>query len=219
MTRGPGARSKRARLTSPELTRVDRAPCSPTPSGAFSLRRPRARRPSLHPLRALFFTPRAFPNVSRSDGGASPSRGARRRPAERSGLTPRAPNPSVIPSGAPRASHDRRRTGSGPRAPRRGAPLPQTFPLAPRPPRPGCVFFSALAPSPFPTGARPPAGSDRPDPPSSRRETYSEACARPPPRARARRVELPTPVRPNGPHFSPLNPSGRARVVRVEFRG
>ena len=95
LTRGPGARSKRARLTSPELTRVDRAPCSPTPSGAFSLRRPRARRPSLHPLRALFFTPRAFPNVSRSDGGASPSRGARRRPAERSGLTP--PGPQIPP--------------------------------------------------------------------------------------------------------------------------
>lgn len=95
LTRGPGARSKRARLTSPELTRVDCAPCSPTPSGAFSLRRPRARRPSLHPLRALFFTPRAFPNVSRSDGGASPSRGARRRPAEQSGLTP--PGPQIPP--------------------------------------------------------------------------------------------------------------------------
>lgn len=42
-----------------------------------------------------FFTPRAFPNVSRSDGGASPSRGARRRPAERSELTP--PGPQIPP--------------------------------------------------------------------------------------------------------------------------
>ena len=34
-TRRFGARSKRAQLTSPVLTAVDRAPCSPTPSGAF----------------------------------------------------------------------------------------------------------------------------------------------------------------------------------------
>ena len=56
---------------------------------------PRAPPPSLHPGGAPFSPLALFPNVSRSDGGASPSRGARRRPAERSELTP--PGPKIPP--------------------------------------------------------------------------------------------------------------------------
>lgn len=77
LTRGPGARSKRARLTSPELTRVDRAPCSPTPSGAFSLRRPRARRPRASTPGAHLFHPSRFSRTCREAMGARRPRGAR----------------------------------------------------------------------------------------------------------------------------------------------
>lgn len=92
-TRRFGARSKRAQLTSPVLTAVDRAPCSPTPSGAFiavAVHRP----PRPDPGRT-FFTPVAFPNVSRSDGGVSRPPG--RAPCRLRTTRTDAPQPTRIP--------------------------------------------------------------------------------------------------------------------------
>lgn len=91
---------------------------------------PRAPPPSLHPRGRTFFTPRAFPErVAKRwgrvalEGRAPPTRRTIRTDA------PGPPNPSVIPSGTPRSSHDRRRTSSGPRAPRREVrPVPKLFP-------------------------------------------------------------------------------------------
>ena len=96
LTRGPGARSKRARLTSPELTRVDRAPCSPTPSGAFIAVTSSTVHLALTP-RAHLFHPRRFsPNVSRSDGGVSPAPPGRAPCRLRTTRTD-APRPTRIP--------------------------------------------------------------------------------------------------------------------------
>ena len=156
LTRGPGARSKRARLTSPELTRVDRAPCSPTPSGAFSLRRPPRAPPRASTPGGAPFHPSRFSRTCREamgrvalEGRAPPTRRTIRTDA------PGPPNPSVIPSGTPRSSHDRRRTSSGPRAPRRGVrPVPKLFPrpTATSAGRGRLSFFSALAPLALPRG-------------------------------------------------------------------
>ena len=86
--------------------------------------------PEPPPRGRTFFTPRAFPErVAKRwgrvalEGRAPPTRRTIRTDA------PGPPNPSVIPSGTPRASHDRRRTSSGPRAPRREVrPVPKLFP-------------------------------------------------------------------------------------------
>ena len=163
--------------------------------------------PEPPPRGRTFFTPRAFPErVAKRwgrvalEGRAPPTRRTIRTDA------PGPPNPSVIPSGTPRASHDRRRTSSGPRAPRREVrPVPKLFPSPHGHLGPGVgrlSFFSALAPSPFPAGARPPAGSDRPRSPVVAQGNIFRGVRPRAAIALARGASrLPTPVRPNGPHF------------------
>ena len=188
----------------------------------------RAARASTRPGAHLFHPSRFSERVAKRwgrvalEGRAPPTRRTIRTDA------PGPPNPSVIPSGAPRASHDRRRTSSGPRAPRREVrPLPKLFPsphghLGRR----GrlLVFFSALAPSPFPAGARAPAGSDRPRSPVVAQGNIFRGVRPRATTALARGASrLPTPVRPNGPHFFPFEfpPDARAgprRVPRLTLR-
>jgi len=87
------ARSKRAQLTSPVLTAVDRAPCSPTPSGAFIA--VTSSTAHLARTRAHLFHPVAFQNVSRSDGGVSRPPG--RAPCRLRTTRTDAPRPTRIP--------------------------------------------------------------------------------------------------------------------------
>ena len=166
----------------------------------------RASTPGAHLFHPSRFSERVAKRWGRLalEGRAPPTRRTIRTDA------PGPPNPSVIPSGAPRASHDRRPTTCGPRAPRREVrPLPKLFPsphghLGRR----GrlIVFFSALAPSPFPAGARAPAGSDRPRSPVVAQGHMFRGVRPRATTALARGASrLPTPVRPNGPHFFPLN--------------
>ena len=221
-TRRFGARSKRAQLTSPVLTAVDRAPCSPTPSGAFiavAVHRP----PRPDPGRT-FFTPVAFPNVSRSDGGVSRPRGARLVGFERPELTRR--NPHVSPKHPQerpeRLTIGRERPMDGARRPPRCAPVANFSPRRPTPRLSRTHPFSHALPSPPAS----PASRSRHQPltsphsPHSRRETSSEACARaPPPRSRqARRGDLHRCAQ-RPPLFHPLNlqTSRWKRVPRLTF--
>ena len=144
------------------------------------------------------------------EGRAPPTRRTIRTDA------PGPPNPSVIPSGTPRASHDRRRTSSGPRAPRREVrPVPKLFPSPHGHLGPGvddCLFFQPSPPRPSPRARALPPDLIAPDPPSSRRETYSEACARaPPPRSRAARRGYLHRCDPTAPTFSPFESPPDAR--------
>ena len=130
-TRRFGARSKRAQLTSPVLTAVDRAPCSPTPSGAFI-----AVASSLAHLartRAHLFHPRRFCERVAKRWGRLPAPG--RAPCRLRTTRTDAPRPTRIPytsAGAPRASHDRPRTTDGRRAPRTEVrPARELFPSPP----------------------------------------------------------------------------------------
>ena len=182
--------------------------------------------PEPPPRGRTFFTPRAFPErVAKRwgrvalEGRAPPTRRTIRTDA------PGPPNPSVIPSGTPRASHDRRRTSSGPRAPRREVrPVPKLFPSPHghlgRLSLDDCLFFQPSPPRPSPRARALPPDLIAPDPPSSRRETYSDACVRAPPsRSRAARRGYLHRCDPTAPTFSPFNLSSGVRRVPVEFRG
>ena len=210
-TRRSGARSKRAQLTSPVLTAVGRAPCSPTPSGAFIA--VTSSTVHLARTRGAPFSPPSLFRTCREAMGRLP-RPPGRAPCRLRTTRTDAPRPTRIPytsAGAPRASHDRPRTTDGRRA-RRTEVRParkQTFPLAA--PRHGSLeHILFLTPSPSPTAS--PASRSRHQPltsphsPHSRRETSSEACARaPPPRSRqARRGDLHRCAQ-RPPLFHPLN--------------
>ena len=216
MTRGPGARSKRARLTSPGPDSGRPCAMQSYAVGCVRISVVPARAARASTRRALLFHPSRFSErVAKRwgrlalEGRAPPTRRTIRTDA------PGPPNPSVIPSGAPRASHDRRRTSSGPRAPRREVrPFPKLFPPAPRPPRPLIAsFFQPSPPRPSPRARALPPDLIAPDPPSSRRETYSEACARPPPpRSRAARRGYLHRCDPTAPTFSPFESPPDARA-------
>ena len=154
-----------------------------------------------------FFTPVAFQNVSRSDGGVSRPRGARLVGFERPELTRRDPHVSLThPQERPeRLTIGRERPMDGARR------APRCAPLANFSPRHGSLeHILFLTPSPSPTAS--PASRSRHQPltsphsPHSRRETSSEACTRaPPPRSRqARRGDLHRCAQ-RPPLFHPLN--------------
>ena len=209
-TRRSGARSKRAQLTSPVLTAVGRAPCSPTPSGAFIA----VTSSTVHLARtrgAPFSPPSLFRTCREAMGRLPAPRGARLVGFERPELTRRDPHVSLThPQERPeRLTIGRERPMDGARRAPRCAPRAQTFPLAA--PRHGSLeHILFLTPSPSPTAS--PASRSRHQPltsphsPHSRRETSSEACARaPPPRSRqARRGDLHRCAQ-RPPLFHPLN--------------
>ena len=157
-----------------------------------------------------FFTPVAFANVSRSDGGVSRPRGARLVGFERPELTRRDPHvsPKHSQERPERLTIGRERPMDGARRAPRCAPLTNFSPRRPTPRLSRTHLF--LTPSPSPTAS--PASRSRHQPltsphsPHSRRETSSEACARaPPPRSRqARRGDLHRCAQ-RPPLFHPLN--------------
>ena len=132
-TRRSGARSKRAQLTSPVLTAVGRAPCSPTPSGAFIA----VTSSTVHLARtrgAPFSPPSLFRTCREAMGRLPAPRGARLVGFERPELTRRDPHVSLThPQERPeRLTIGRERPMDGARDAPRCAPLANK--LFPSPP-------------------------------------------------------------------------------------
>jgi hypothetical protein len=207
-TRRFGARSKRAQLTSPVLTAVDRAPCSPTPSGAFiavtSSTAHLARTPGAP------FSPPSLLRTCREAMGASPApRGARLVGFERPELTRRDPHVSPKhPQERPeRLTIGRERPMDGARRAPRCAPLANFSPRRPTPRLSRTHPFShTLAESHrFPGVALPSPASDIAAFPAFAQGNMFRGMR---PRATAALTpsasRRPTPVRPTAPAFSPF---------------
>lgn len=208
-TRRSGARSKRAQLTSPVLTAVDRAPCSPTPSGAFIAVTVLHRPPRPHTPGAPFSPPSLF-RTCREAMGASPGpRGARLVGFERPELTRRDPHVSPKhPQERPeRLTIGRERPMDGARRAPRCAPRANFSPRRPTPRLSRTHPFShALAESHrFPGVALPSPASDIARIPAFAQGNIFRGMR---PRATAALTpsasRRPTPVRPTAPAFSPF---------------
>ena len=198
---------------SAHVARVDRGrPCAMQSYavGCVHRRRLLPRPPRPDPGRT-FFTPVAFPNVSRSDGGVSGGpRGARLVGPERPELTRRDPHvPPKHPQERPeRLTIGRERPMDGARRAPRCAPTRKLFPSRPTPRLSRTHPFShALAESHrFPGVALPSPASDIAAFPAFAQGNIFRGMR---PRATAALTpsasRRPTPVRPTAPLFHPLN--------------